>query len=647
LVFKPLGELTWRDHRSALWWLGLLYRRPHRFREALERSSPGRALLAGLLVLGYALPYLIVTAAVLRWVLFGLLGMSLREPLQPDASAVLFHATLLARGITFGIAGGIAFGIAGGIALGIAGGIALGIALGIAFGIASLRVYYQPLHIWFVWPVVHARWYRVHPVSWDDLCSVPFPGLDRLLVAYTETLPESGNVEIERLISSYPSQRGQALRARTTLIARQAGTQQVLSGLDGIVASLPEGDKGFLAETPKVRNMVGEIAAAQRRLDAIDRPFMREPYASLVVKEIEAFHGRVSGFREPLGSEFRAAADKWLSIAQRQLSEIQSVTREEPTPQVFRAGDPVDRAQEAFVPRRGVLGQLDREVTLANRCPGLLIYGRRRMDKSTLLRNLAGFVPSTVRIVSISMQNPAAFTSIPSLSRLIVDEVRKIYAPRVTDRSYDLGGLFQALDENNANLENEDKRMILAFDEFEQFDVKMGDGTFTEDLLSTIRESVQMHRRLIWVFAGSHHISELKNAPWTSYFVSFRTIEVPPFSAAETRLLLTEPLKESALFVSDESRRPRFDPAFWGEHGIDRVHSETAGWPHLVQLLAGTAVDLVNEANVQSLNHELLERAADRAIIDGDMVLRELMQGESKLPGEWDYRSATVRCERT
>ena len=100
----------------------------------------------------------------------------------------------------------------------------------------------------------------------------------------------------------------------------------------------------------------------------------------------------------------------------------------------------------------------------------------------------------------------------------------------------------------NAALEREDRRLILAFDEFEQLDVKIGEGVFNLDLLATIRESVQMHRRLIWVFAGSHHITELKHAPWDSYFVSLRTIEVPPFSEAETRLLLTEPLKESPLY---------------------------------------------------------------------------------------------------
>ena len=63
-----------------------------------------------------------------------------------------------------------------------------------------------------------------------------------------------------------------------------------------------------------------------------------------------------------------------------------------------------------------VLGQLERQVMLATGCPGLLIYGRRRMGKSTLLRNLDGFLPGSVRIASISMQNPAAFTSVSSLA---------------------------------------------------------------------------------------------------------------------------------------------------------------------------------------------------------------------------------------
>ena len=138
------------------------------------------------------------------------------------------------------------------IAVGIVVGIAFGIALespvgsplgspGLAFGISSTRIYYQFVHPPFVWPRSNGRRYLLHPVAWDDLCSVPFPGLDRLLVDYAERVPESGEAEIERLISSYPSQRMMALRAKVRLLARQAGKTANLAILDEILASLPEG----------------------------------------------------------------------------------------------------------------------------------------------------------------------------------------------------------------------------------------------------------------------------------------------------------------------------------------------------------------------------------------------------------------------
>jgi AAA ATPase domain len=761
-VTKSLGDLTWRDHKAALWWLGLLYRRPLRFREALEQLSRWRALRAGLLLLGHALPFVVVIAGLFRWFLFGLLEIPLREPVAAGASALQSHGANLFRGIAGGIATGIVIGISGWIftaisfalgfraagiaageagriapglargaayaipigivfgvpfgiavainlasvngtteiAYGIAGGIigipasimlaiwekngtgiaqwialsvfslivpgfvfggAFGIAVGIVYVIACviafLRAYYQPLHVWFVWPALQPRLYRFHPVAWDDLCSLPFPGLHRLLVAYAGISPEAGDAEIERLISSYPSQRMQALHARTTLLAREAGAQQDLARLDAIVARLPEGDKGFLRQTSDIRRLVGEIAAEQRRLDAIDRSVLRQPYAALIVSKVESFHGRVAGFREPLASEFRAAADQWLIIAGRQLAEVQSIAGKEPIPQLFRAGDPVDRSQEAFVARMGVLDQIERQIMLASGCPGLLIYGRRRMGKSTLLRNLDGFLPGSVRIASISMQNPDAFTSIFLLSKLIAMEVAKALGDTASsvatwdeatwdDSSWGdeceevpttLAELFRLLAKANDALETENRRLILAFDEFEQFDRKIAQGVFNEDLLATIRESIQMHRRLIWIFAGSHHITELRHAPWDSYLVSVRTIEIPAFSEAETRLLLTEPLRESPIFRNHEAQRPRLDAAFWGDRGIEWIHEQAGGWPHLVQLVAGTAVDLVNEANVQSLDGDMLERGADRSIVDGDTVLRQLMRGESELPGEWDY----------
>jgi hypothetical protein len=94
-------------------------------------------------------------------------------------------------------------------------------------------------------------------------------------------------------------------------------------------------------------------------------------------------------------------------------------------------------------------------------------------------------------------------------------------------------------------LQQHEQRLLFAIDEYEYIDSKIGTGVFNEDLPAMLRESIQTHRRLIWAFAGSHHIYELTHVLWSSYLIRVRTIEVPLFSEAETRTLLTEPLKHS------------------------------------------------------------------------------------------------------
>ncbi len=548
--------------------------------------------------------------------------------------------------ITFAILSGISAGTGMGLYskfwYGISYGISYQLGLGLAMGIALLRMYYFSVHLfftWFIWPVTRGRWYPWHPVAWDDLCAVPFPALDRLLLAYAGCNRAAALQEIERLIDNYPSQRMAALRAKAILQVREAANEQRLSRLDTIVAGLPEGNKGFLQSTPRLRGMVGEIAALQRRLDTQDRPFLRGPTAELLVEKIRTFESAVSGFPAPLGPEFRAAARAWLAVAERQHRDVVTVLSRRPALQVFRAGDPVDRRQEAFIPRGGVLGELDRQLSLSTGCPGLILYGRRRMGKSTLLKNLDGFLPTSAHLVTVSMQDPSAFSSQADLIGRLMQELQKS-CPQVAapgDDALTLKRLFENLGICEQYLEAADQRLLIAIDEYEHLDRKIGEGVFSQDLLAALRESMQSHRRLTWIFAGSHAIMELNHAPWSSYLVSTRTLEVPLFTEPETRLLLTEPLRHSPLWDKDDHRRPRFDSAFWGEGGIERIHAEAAGWPHLVQLLAETTVDLCNDRERAQVDRALLDHAIAKAVILGDAVLRQLMQPEDASPHEWEY----------
>jgi hypothetical protein len=511
---------------------------------------------------------------------------------------------------------------------------------GMVYTLSFFRAHHFLCHVFCLWIGRGPGVYRFHPVAWDEVCFLPFPGLEDLLVEYVEHDSVPGKRAANRLVDKHPGQRRQILRAQVILVARYAAAATIdLARLGESLASLPDGKKGFLAETPKLRRRVHEISLLQARLDTLDRPFLREPFAALLVKEIETFEYQVTGLQPPLSTEFRKAARQWLGIARRQLDAARAVVAYEPSRQVFRAGDPVNRESEAFVLRGSILGEVESQVMLATGCPGLLVYGRRRMGKSTLLRNLEGFLPPRVQIVSLSMQEARAFTSLPDLLGLIAKRVAAV-VPDTPEPPADLKSFEHFLESTQKRLEADDRRLLLAIDEYENLDEKIGEGVLSEDLLVVLRESIQTHRRIIWTFAGSHGIDELVHASWTSYLVSARTIEVTPFEPAETRLLLTEPLKHSPLWRAIEGQRPRFEPGFWGEGGIERMHAETGGWPHLVQLVAETVVDLVNDSGGASIDDALLERALSKAVVRGNNVFLELLERESRLPGEWDYLRA-------
>ena len=181
---------------------------------------------------------------------------------------------------------------------------------------------------------------------------------------------------------------------------------------------------------------------------------------------------------------------------------------------------------------------------------------------------------------------------------------------------------------------------MLGIDEFGELDRRIGLKQFTEDFAATLRESVQSHRRIIWVFAGSHHFNDLPNVRWSSYLVSLRTLELPPFTPEETRLVLSQPLKNSRRKEA-QAAVAAFGTGFWGEGGMDRIHAEAGGWPHLVQLIASTVVDLCNTQDKDRADATILDAALAKSVVSGDSVLGELMLYRSEeYPAAWSYLSA-------
>jgi hypothetical protein len=188
----------------------------------------------------------------------------------------------------------------------------------------------------------------------------------------------------------------------------------------------------------------------------------------------------------------------------------------------------------------------------------------------------------------------------------------------------------------------------LALDEYEMIDEKLREGVFTADLLSTLRESIQSHRQIIWAFSGNADITQLTGADWTSYLISVRTVDVPVFTPDETRWLLTEPLRHSKLNPEAKTKSALFWHEFWGDRGIARIQAESGGWPYFAQLIAESAVTLANDVapGISPFPTSLLDRALDECVSRGRIAFHQLLwpPGEER-SRERDYLAKFAWCE--
>lgn len=145
----PLDQirLRLRDHKAALWWVGVLFRQPRRLNSALSKIPRQNAIIGAVLYFHF-LPYMIVFSVLGRIFLF--YGLKLRTE-QPMLSFFPEGWQGHALGIIFAVIFGVTFGgiassrisnasesvvgwLSGVILIGVFGGVFGGIPFGIAFG---------------------------------------------------------------------------------------------------------------------------------------------------------------------------------------------------------------------------------------------------------------------------------------------------------------------------------------------------------------------------------------------------------------------------------------------------------------------------------------------------------------------------------
>ncbi|NEO65098.1 MAG: ATP-binding protein, partial [Moorea sp. SIO4G2] len=270
----------------------------------------------------------------------------------------------------------------------------------------------------------------------------------------------------------------------------------------------------------------------------------------------------------------------------RELAKTAELHQEIDSPYII--GVPLTEQQAIFIGRTDITAQIE-QLLLDQRRPPLLLYGQRRMGKTSLLYNLGRLLPNTIVPLFVDLQGPATRATdhaglLYNIARKMVDLAKRQRGITLLPLTRDAlkADPFTRFDEwlDDVELALEKNTVLFALDEFEALDRAIAKGRFEEeDVLGMLRNLIQHRPRFKVLLAGSHTLEEFQR--WASYLINVQVIHISYLKQAEARQLIEQPVKDFAL---------RYEP-----EALQRVLELTRCHPFLVQLLCAEIVALKNE----------------------------------------------------
>jgi hypothetical protein len=310
---------------------------------------------------------------------------------------------------------------------------------------------------------------------------------------------------------------------------------------------------------------------------------------SAVEDRLDSLLRELTRSRERYAFRFRPIAANWRQIVAdkaRELSATAEQRQEIDSPYII--GVPLTEQQEIFVGRTDVSAYIE-QLLLDRRRPPLLLYGQRRMGKTSLLNNLGRLLPSTIVPLFVDLQGPASHASdhagfLYNLAREMIrsaDRQRGLTLPALARESL-ADDPFTRFDEwlDEVELALETNAALFMLDEFESLDSALAEGRFNETaVLGMLRHLIQHRPHFKVMLAGSHTLDEVHR--WASYLINVQVIKLGYLKESEAMQLIEHPTEDFALRYEPDASR--------------RVLDVTRGHPYLVQLLCAEIVAFKNE----------------------------------------------------
>jgi len=305
-----------------------------------------------------------------------------------------------------------------------------------------------------------------------------------------------------------------------------------------------------------------------------------------------------------------------------------------PVANPYVVGNPV--TGDLFKGREEIMIRLEELWRAPTQCPSVVIYGHRRMGKSSILNNLTGrFGPQTI-IVNFNMQRVGMVDNtgelLHNLALALYDNLPPAQQTNLIEppaERFLTANPYMAFDryliEINPHRPSE-QRFIITIDEFEIIERLIKEEKLESRILDYWRGLIQTYPWFVLAFAGLHTLQEMTQDYWNPLFGSVTKIPVAFLNPKAAERLLVQP-------------SPDFDLDY-APDAIALVIALTNGQPYLIQLIGHTLITLFNRQTYEEgLERERRFTAADiEQVINSPEFYRD---GNAYFTGVWAQAQET------
>jgi hypothetical protein len=326
-----------------------------------------------------------------------------------------------------------------------------------------------------------------------------------------------------------------------------------------------------------LRRVVEDVRLVQRSLSKSTRSFA----LNRALGELKTILNNTDSLPNAERDLLVTIAKTWQEALLDVAGEVGEISITKPVTNPYVVGDPVEG--NLFVGREDVLRQLEELWVMGHKLQSVVLYGHRRMGKTSILLNAANCSGAGVKVAYVNLlrlgDSPQGVGEVLMAISDAISEAVGCTPPVDADllnlpyRTFE-----RYLKQVEAHLTD---GLIVALDEFEKIEELIEAGKIPKDFMGFLRGLVQMSSKVAFAFAGLHTLEEMTADYFQPFFASVIPIHVGFLERGTTRQILANPDEDFPLDYTPEA--------------LDQIYALTAGQPYLVQLVGFQLVRRYND----------------------------------------------------